>query len=219
MWYLLFSLQLVLIYLTSRYVMQKLFFLLKDVTKSTSVSFYILSLIYLPGTILHELSHLLTSIVLFVLPHRMSFIPHISEVDSDTYHVRMGSVHHAKTDPIRAMLIGTAPLVYGIAFFYLVFEASLFPHTNVFMNILMVYLFFAVSSSMFSSREDLKESLIIIPVSLLIVSGLIAFDIDVFGYLSSFKAVSMMKTFNLYLSAATITNTAGAFILKNVGKK
>lgn len=212
-WYILFILQLVLIFLTSRYVMQRIFQTIRMITKSTSVSFYLLSLLYLPGTILHELSHLITSVLLFVMPHKFDLIPEVSETADGKYHVRMGAVHHEATDPFRGMLIGTAPILYGLAFFYLVFEFNLFPNEVWWVNIILIYLFFAISSSMFSSKQDMKESLILIPLFLLIISGFIGFGVDLESLFLTPKALLLMERFNLYIAAATIPNTLGALIL------
>lgn len=185
--------------------MSSLFSLLKSILRSTSVSFYILSLIYLPGTVLHEVSHLLTSVVLYVMPHGMSFIPAIEKHEKG-YAVRFGSVHHVKTDPIRGILIGSSPIFAGICFFYAVFAFGLFPHESIAINSLFIYLFFSISSSMFLSKEDLKDSLILVPLLILLVSLFIGFKIDLTSYVFSDTAISLMKNLNLYLASATITN-------------
>lgn len=214
MYYLLFLLQLVIVFFTSRYVIQKLFHIIHRTVKSTSVSFYILSLLYLPGTLLHELSHLLTSIVLFVLPHSFNLIPQVTEREDGKYYVRMGSVHHAATDPLRSMLIGSAPLVFGLGFFYCIFEYNLFPQPSILANLGMLYLFASISSSMFSSKQDMQESLILIPIVLLLISVCLAFKIPVIAYLQSAHATALIQKFNLYLLSATTINTALAVLLR-----
>lgn len=217
LWYLLFVLQLILIFLTSMYVMQKLFHLLNKYIKSTSVCFYLLSLLYLPGTLLHELSHLITSIILFVPPHGFDIIPQIDEVKDGKYHVRLGSVHHAQTDPIRSMLIGASPIVFGLSFFYIVFQQNVFPHESVLVNIGMLYLFFAISSSMFSSKQDLKESALLIPLLILLgISLVIGFDIPIADVLTSSTALERIQNFNAYIAVASTTNTLAAIVLRRI---
>lgn len=216
-WYGLLLLQLIIIFLTSKYVMHTLFFTLKKYLKSTSVSFYILSILYLPGTALHELSHLFTSVVLFVRPHALSLIPEVSE-SKNRYHVRMGQVHHAKTDPIRGMLIGSAPIVFGFGFFAYISEFNLFPNEVAWINVLLIYLFFSISSSMFSSREDMKESIIVVPLLILAISILRAKNIDIGTYALSENSVNFVKNLNIYIVVATITNLALSIFLK-ISKK
>lgn len=214
MLYALFLLQLMIIYFTSRFVMQKLFHALHRTVRSTSVSFYILSLLYLPGTLLHELSHLFTSIVLFVMPHSFDLIPKITELDEGKYYVRMGAVHHAATDPFRSMLIGAAPLFFGLGFFYTIFEFNLFPHSSILVNILILYLFVSISSSMFSSKQDMKESLMLVPFLLLIAAICVGFKIPVFDYLQSDVSLDVIKKFNLYIASATGLNMLLYFALR-----
>ncbi len=214
-WYLLFIIQLLVIYLSTQMAMRKLFHGLMHLTHKPKVSFYILSLIYLPGTFVHEMSHFLTSIVLFVIPHRFDLIPEIEEHD-EGYAMKFGAVHSQATDPFRRMLISMAPLIYGIAIFYIIFALNIFPHTKLWLNLLGIYLSFAISSSMFSSRHDLKQSLILIPLALLTVSALIGFDVDVQSIFLSQHALELMKRLNLYFASATIINLVIGLILYRI---
>lgn len=212
-WYALLLLQLIIIFITSKYVMHTLFHTFKKYLKSTSVSFYILSILYLPGTALHELSHLITSVILFVTPHKISLIPEISESEHG-YHVKMGQVHHAQTDPIRGMIIGSAPIFFGFGFFAFINEFNLFPNASVWINILLIYLFCSISSSMFSSRQDMKESIIVVPLLILVISILRAKNIDIGTYALSDRSIEFIKNLNLYIVAATITNLTLSIFLR-----
>jgi hypothetical protein len=166
--------------------------------------------------LLHELSHLFTSIILFVPPHHLDLIPKVDETEDGRYEVRLGSVHHQPTDPIRSMLIGAAPIIFGLAFFYIVFEYRLYPLSNLFANVGMLYLFFAISSSMFSSKQDLKESLLLIPIlALLGISLVIGFDIPITQWLLGDHALSRIKEFNLYIASASTINVLLAFVLRS----
>ena len=198
-WYALFIIQILVMYLSTQLAMRKIFHGLMHLTHSPKISFYLLSLIYLPGTFLHEMSHFFTSIVLFVMPHRFDLIPEIEEHERG-YAMKFGAVHTQATDPIRQMLISLAPLVYGIGFFYSMFAFNIFPHSNVWINVLGIYLSFSISSSMFSSRHDLKQSLILIPILMLLVSVLVGFQIDLEPLFLSPGAVGLLKRLNLYLS-------------------
>lgn len=216
-WYLLFIIQLICIFVSTMFVMTKLFHFFHKHTNHTSVTFYLLSLIYLPGTILHELSHLFTSIILFVPVHGFDLIPRIDQNDNGHYHARLGAVHHAQTDPIRGMLIGASPIFFGLAFFYIVFESQFFPHSHILVNIGMLYLFFTVSSSMFSSKQDLKESIILIPIlGLLGIALVIGFKVPLGEILTRLQAIELMRNFNTYIAPATGIHCIAALIVRRI---
>lgn len=73
-------------------------------------------LILLPGIVLHELSHWLTALLLRVPVGKLSLWPKKKRGGQ----VRLGSVAIGRTGPLRASLIGVAPLVVGSAVILLV---------------------------------------------------------------------------------------------------
>lgn len=87
---------------------QVLFLLL---TRRKDLSIILFSLIFLPGVILHELSHFVMAKVLFVRTGRVSVIPRQLPLGQ----LQMGYVEVAQADPIRMTLIGIAPLLAGSA--------------------------------------------------------------------------------------------------------
>lgn len=68
------------------------------------------SLIFLPGTIIHELSHWIVAEVLQVRTGEISIFPDDAEGNTQ----RLGSVATEKTDPFRGFLIGLAPFISGV---------------------------------------------------------------------------------------------------------
>lgn len=115
-----------------------------------------------PGTIIHELSHLFTAEILGVRTGKLSLVPEGLE-GPDGQEIQAGSVAIAKTDPIRRTVIGLAPVFVGLAVlaglsYFL--SSSPYSHTTI-TTILLYYLLFTVSNTMFSSREDMKG---VIPV-------------------------------------------------------
>jgi hypothetical protein len=70
------------------------------------------SLLFLPGTIIHELSHWIVAEVLGVRTGTISIFPDL-ESSGDTR--RLGSVATQRSDPFRAFLIGIAPFISGLA--------------------------------------------------------------------------------------------------------
>lgn len=169
-----------------------LFSLSQSLTKALSVWFHallksqtmviqLLALLFLPGVIVHELSHLLTASILFVPTGEIEFLP---EIHGDE--VKMGSVSIAKTDPFRRFLIGVAPLLVGLGTLVLLFWYFL-PTMTLFswQTALLVYAVFEVSNTMFSSRKDMEGAIGLLILCLLAVVLLMAFHGDVVGIVTT----------------------------------
>lgn len=140
-----------------------LFILSQQLTKHLSRVFYkifhheriviqFLSFLFLPGVILHELSHFLMASILMVPTGEIEFLPEVHGSE-----VKMGSVAIAKTDPFRRFLIGVAPLVMGLGVLFVVFWY--FYPVKTFLSwqtALLFYVIFEISNTMFSSRKDME---------------------------------------------------------------
>ena len=82
------------------------------ITRRIDIALAVFSILFLPGVLLHEVSHYLTARLLRVPVGRFSIIPQ-SLPDG---RLRMGYVETAQTDFIRDALIGAAPLIAGSLF-------------------------------------------------------------------------------------------------------
>lgn len=148
----------------------------KTLSKFMSINF--LSFLFLPGVIIHELSHLLIAVILFVSVGNMEFTPKKSDNG-----VKLGSIEIAKTDPIRRSIIGFAPVLMGlmiiIGIVYLFTSNILFfKDKEVYIFAIavagLIYLLFAVSNTMFSSEKDMEETVeIIIALSIIFTASYI----------------------------------------------
>ena len=91
-------------------------------------------------TFIHELSHYVSALSLFVNVGKFNLTPRI-EVE----HVTLGSVHIEKTDPIRRFLIGASPFLFGmiiicaVPFYIFRNENSIFPPDNVFKISIIIF--------------------------------------------------------------------------------
>lgn len=166
-----------------------LFFLSRELTKYLSHFFYfvfrrqsvaihILSFLFLPGVVLHELSHLLVASVLFVPTGEVEFFPEIHGNE-----VKMGSVAIAKTDPLRRFLIGVAPILGGlfvlfVSFWYLSFDLAV-----VWRGALLLYIVFQIGNTMFSSRKDMEGAVGVGGVSMLIGIILSVLGVPVWSFI------------------------------------
>lgn len=126
----------------------------------------IYTLLFLPGTIIHELSHFFMAVLLMVPVGHIHILP---EVVEDKIH--MGTVSTAETDIFRRTLVGLAPFIVGTAiiFYSLTLERTW----------LIYYLIFEVSNTMFSSSEDLRESWGLF-VAIIILGGLATYGLYYF---------------------------------------
>jgi hypothetical protein len=78
-------------------------------TGHPALALWVFFLVFLPGTLVHELSHWLAAKLLVVPTGRIALWPQ-SKGDGSVW---LGSIQVARTDPLRSSLIGLAPLVSG----------------------------------------------------------------------------------------------------------
>lgn len=151
-----FFASLLLLFLLSRAVTRSLSHLFYRITKSKSVTIYLLAFLFFPGTVIHELSHFLMAALLFVPVGQIDLWP---KIEGDT--VKLGSVQVAQTDIFRRFLIGAAPFLFGVTFllailFYAVGQNLL---NQTWFIILMIYIAFEIGNTMFSSKKDMEGAL------------------------------------------------------------
>lgn len=156
-----------ILWLITKKLTQNLYVSLFLMTRSRPVAISIISFLYFPGTVIHELSHLFTAEILGVHTGGLTLSPEGLENPN----VRTGSVMISKTDPIRRAVIGIAPLFVGITTLTLLsailpnlysqttldFQNNiLFSSISIYYLLLTLYSLFAISNSMFSSPEDME---------------------------------------------------------------
>lgn len=154
-------------------------------TLSQFMSINFLSLIFLPGVIIHELSHFFVAAILFVPVGDMEFIPKKSENG-----IKLGSIEIGKTDPIRRSIIGFAPVFMGLMI--IIGAVYLFTSNITFLKEREIYIFlasilgiayllFAISNTMFSSKRDMEGTIEIL-ITLFIILGvsyILGFRLDI----------------------------------------
>jgi hypothetical protein len=87
----------------------QVFFLI--LSRRKDISIILFSLLFLPGVLLHELSHFLMAKLLFIRTGRFSILPR----EMPYGQLQLGYVEIEKVDPIRETLVGVAPLLTGSA--------------------------------------------------------------------------------------------------------
>ncbi len=116
---------------------------------------WLYSLVFLPGTILHELSHWLVAELLGVHTGEITILPNLGNTESDRQ--KLGSVATESTGPIRGFLIGAAPFVTGLLTLSLLGYFVFIPSLLSWQYILILYGIVVVGSSMMLSREDRRS--------------------------------------------------------------
>lgn len=168
--YIIFLVELLLLFFLSRILTQSLSRLVYKATKSQKAAISFLAVLFFPGVIIHELSHLLTAAILFVRVGEMEFMPKMYGNE-----VKLGSVQIAKTDPLRRAIIGVAPVLVGTviilsSLFY--FSVINLPISQTAKYVLEILIVFEVGNTMFSSKKDLEGTIEVLTILLIVVSAL-----------------------------------------------
>jgi hypothetical protein len=128
------------------------------ITESPEKTIHIMSALFLPGVILHEIAHWFVAGMLLVKTGEMEFLP---QIQGNT--VKLGSVAIAQTDPFRRFLIGVAPVLVGLVAMFGIFTyfSSAIPGLN-WQTLLVTYLFFEIGNTMFSSKKDMEGAIFLV---------------------------------------------------------
>lgn len=207
-----------ILFFLSRKTLNELYFLLKKILKKNSIIYLAISIIFFPGTLLHELSHAIMARLLLLKVTEIKLIP-----EWKNNSIQLGRVTYVKGDFIRSIIIGVAPIFGGIALLFAVAITHLFPNANIYFNILLIYIIFVISSTMFSSKQDLVDIGYMIPVVIAIGAILFFFKINVFSYLlpfaktkSALVANEILETLNGMMSITIALHVVIILSLKGI---
>jgi hypothetical protein len=150
------------------------------------------SIIFLPGTLIHEISHFLVAALTGARTGKIEIFPeYLEDSNEKSTHVALGSVQTQKLNPIRGFLVGIAPFITGMAL--LIWLAALlqtsYSEGNSWLFILEGYLFFTIANSFFPSWTDIKQAL-----PFVIISLVVALFAWYFGFQVSLSADSYIWT-------------------------
>jgi len=147
------------IFFLSRKNFNHFFYFFRQFFHNEKTVYNLISLIFFPGTIIHEFSHFFAAMILFLPVKDIQIFPKFEDGQ-----IKLGHVLYIKKDFLRGILVGIAPFFGALLFFFVLGFFKLFPNENLGLNIALIYLIFTVSSVMFSSKQDLVDIVYIIPV-------------------------------------------------------
>jgi len=224
----LFFLQLSAIYFLSRRLNHELIQFFYHLTKSKSWAVYLFSIVFLPGTFIHEISHFLAALFLLVPVGKLEIIPQFDELEKG---VELGSVSIGKTDPVRRFLIGIAPFIFGtgliLATTYLVFmnppaQAGRFIDTK-WGLVFAGYAIFCVGNSMFASKKDLEGAFTLAIFLLIAFSFAYVLGIRIpavnFELIFSEGFINVLRIANTFLLVPVLLDLVVLFLLKPLRRR
>lgn len=171
-----FFIEFLILFLTSRFLFKSFYALLYFVFHSQKAAIFLISGFFLPGVLVHELAHLIVAELLRVRTHGVEFVPELTGAS-----LKMGSVRVEKSDIIRNLLIGIAPVVVGSVLLTLsmyvlgrvFFYSQMFSSPLSFVvSVLVGYVVFVVTNTMFSSKKDVEGLLEALVIGGIIVGAL-----------------------------------------------
>lgn len=183
-WFLvIFLILLTLQIISARQIQINFFQLLRYLTRSRRAAIVILSIIFLPGTLIHELSHVLLAKALFVHTGAIDILP---SFETEEEQVKMGSAEIGRTDPVRRSLIGLSPIIFGttliIVLIWLFGDRLDFRQTSFvwWQALTLIYTVFVIGNTFVSSDKDLEgiKGVIVTLISVLVIVGLFLFFTD-----------------------------------------
>ena len=210
--------ELFILFASSQMLTRLLSRIIFSLSRNKTITIYFLSFLFLPGVIIHELSHLLTAGILFVPVGDIEFMP---KVQGNS--VKLGSVKVAKTDFIRRAIIGFAPFFAGCSlligvFFYFLPNIMNFSKTPVWEMFLILYTIFQIGNTMFSSRKGLEGTIEFLLISVSILAVIFVFNIKIPLYVTDKfynpNIISFLKNLNIFLLIPIIINLILLMITK-----
>jgi len=184
------------LFFLSRTLTSTISFFFFKFTKSSNFSIHVLSFLFLPGVIIHELSHWLVASILFVPTGEIEFLP-----KAHGESIKLGSVQIGITDPFRRFVIGVAPILVGLGIILLIFQfVSPISLSFSFKSLLFFYVIFEIGNTMFSSKKDLEGIFVFAILFFLFVSILFFLKVPLLDLLRNFITNNVIGSLVLALN-------------------
>lgn len=204
------------LFLISRTTIYEIFYFFSLLTKNRKNIFKLTSLLFFPGTILHEMAHFIVAMVLMLRVRDVKIFP-----EYEGNNIKLGRVLYEKQDVIRGVLVGVAPIFAGLMFFWFVSYIEKSVADNIGMKALILYAMFIVSTTMFSSKQDLVDVVFTIPFILIIAGIFYLLNVQVWQLLQTalLKIDASLIIINKYLFYSLIIHAILILIIKILRRK
>lgn len=204
-------LELFLLYILSQSVFTRLAGFVNIFIKKTSLAYYIIAALFLPGTYVHELAHYIMAKVLFVETFEISLRPKIEKGL-----IRLGSVKIARTDFLRRALIGAAPFLFGICFLLGSIHLFLAYHwqTHPVAIVIQSLITFQIGNTMFMSKRDREGLWKVGLLGIVLATFIYLSGIDIHPFISNiFSYQELFRQISLYLFVPIVLDIIIVFLL------
>lgn len=211
----LFLILCVALFFLSRKTIHTCFFFFSRFLKHPQAAYRMIALLYFPGTAIHEMSHLVMAMILNLKVRDITLIP---KVRGNT--LKLGTVTYEKRDVVRGLIVGIAPFFAALYAFWLI-DAFKLLYINYWTGALFSYMVFTISSTMFSSKQDLIDLVYVVPIFVLIGIALVVFKVDVKSFLVVFDMDFVSRFFsivNSFLIFSLLLNGGMIVVLKLILK-
>lgn len=122
--------------------------------------------------------------------------------------LKLGTVWYEKKDVVRGLLVGIAPFFAAMFVFWLI-DAWRLLYMNLAMSAVISYIVFAISSTMFSSKQDLVDLIYVVPILLIALAMGYVFRSNVLPFLAVLDLTGIenfIAIVNSYLIFSLILN-------------
>lgn len=152
------ALYVTVIFFLSRITVRELFMTAKKILKKDRLVYMFMAILLFPGTLLHEMAHYISAKILFLKVTEIKLIP-----EWHTNDLKLGHVTYMKADVFRGILVGIAPIFAGLAVLIWLSGITV-PEGSKIGTALLIYAVLIISTTMFSSKQDLVDMIYVLPV-------------------------------------------------------
>lgn len=205
----LFLVELLLLYIVSRILNKQIFKVFDSLLHNRKRTMYMFAILFLPGTLIHELSHFLMATILLVPTGEISILPKLEQNK-----INMGHVEIGKTDLFRRFLIGVAPFLVGITvIFSTIYFLQDYLHDPIAL-LIIIFVMFEVGNTMFSSKRDWEGAWKVLIVFAAIIATFYILNISLHEYLFTEQVIAVIQTATVFILVPVAIDLVLAMFLK-----
>ena len=205
---------LILLSVLTHHSFQTLYLFLYKITRSDFISKVGITVLFFPGTVVHEMSHFFAAMLMNLRVRSANVLP-VFEEDG----IKLGTVVYERKDPFRGILVGIAPLFGGVAASWGLVALLYLPVASSFLaQVAIYYLLFTITSMQFSSRQDLIDAVWLIPMVIGIAILIYIFGVDVLGLLYKLDQTGILTRFLKTIGTIAAVTAVTHAVIIGLGK-